>query len=203
MNRGKLKKRVQAVLLAVAFALTAVTGAGAATLVVSSDNLDFSQPLQVLSNPATTLQIGYDFNVYHNWLCVDLRGRSAQQSDSESLSLDTDTGIINDRITVLPSLDAGVRVKLAHGHVIPYLFSLLNYTTINSSFVSQDHRTSEDVSALGLRAGAGMDILLQTQTPAWLFNVDTGYQYLHVPLTNVGIVSLSGIFVSLGFGLSF
>ena len=197
-------KKIPLTILTASLILLALTGAKADTITFSSDNLDFSQPINVLSNPSTTMQLGYNFSLYHNWLCVDIRGRSAQQSDSEVLQVRKESGIMTDKITILPSLDAGVRVKMLDTYrVDPYIFSLVNYTMINSSLSYASHSTSENISALGFRAGIGADILFQTQLPSWLFNMDLGYQYLPVPVTGVGYISMNGIFMSIGFGLSF
>jgi hypothetical protein len=182
----------------------AATGVKAGTITLSSDNLNFSQPLNVLSDPATTFQLGYDFNVYHNFISMDLRGRTAQQSGSKTMMVNSGEGIAIDRITVMPSFDAGLRIKLVNNYPFsPYVFSLLNYTTISSTTDYADSPATSNTFAFGLRAGIGADILLSSQLPSWLFNIDIGYQYLPVTIAKIGGINMNGIFLSMGFGISF
>ena len=197
-------KKISAIAVIVFLLLMNVTKALAGTLTVSSDNLNFSQPLQVLSDPSTTLQLAYDFNIYHHFICMDLRGRTAQQSGNQTLQVNTGDDIAVDRITILPSFDAGVKIKLLNNYPLaPYVFSLINYTTLNATAENANGRTTSDISAFGLKAGMGMDILLSSQLPSWLFNVDMGYEYLPITLPAAGTINMNGIFLSLGFGLSF
>ncbi|MGB9735656.1 MAG: hypothetical protein ACP5JP_04315 [bacterium] len=171
------------------------------TIIFSSDNLNFSQPINVISDPSTTIQLGYNFPIYHNWLYADFRGRTPQQNSSEVITVNTGTSIATEKIAFMPSFDAGVRVRLKKDYpFVPYLFSLLNYTTVNLTTEYGTSSLSKDVSELGLRIGAGSDFQLSHRLPSWLFNIDTGYQYIPA---NVCSLSMNGIFFSLGFGLSF
>ncbi|MCL4557921.1 MAG: hypothetical protein M1491_04725 [Deltaproteobacteria bacterium] len=184
--------------------LLLAAGASADEVIVSSDNLNFSQPLTVLSNPSTTIQIGYNFNLYHKWLCMDIRGRTAQQSSSKTVPVNTPDGIAYDRLTVLPSIDTGIMIKLLNSyHVEPYVFSLFNLTMVNSSLMYEDYQTSSNIYALGLRTGFGGNILFGSRLPSFLLNTDMGYQYLPMATDNTGILTMDGIFVSMGFGISF
>jgi hypothetical protein len=197
-------KKISIIILILSATVLGATGVKAGTITLSSDNLNFSQPLSVLSDPTTTFQLGYDFNVYHNWLCMDLRGRTAQQSGSQTMVVNNGDGIALDRITVMPSFDAGVRVNLINNYPFdPYVFSLLNYTTISSTTGYADSSATSDISAFGFRAGIGTDVLMSSQLPSWLFNIDMGYQYLPVTIAKIGSINMNGIFLSMGFGLNF
>ena len=198
-------KRMSVVLMLTALVLAPyLRGARADTLIVSSNTFDFKQPLGVLSSAATTIQLDYNVNVYKDWLCAAFRGRTAQQSAGMSMPVDTGSSVATAKLTVLPSVDAGLMVKLMNATQInPYVFSLLNYTMLNSTISYADHQSSSDISAFGMRTGLGTNILLSTELPTWLFNVDMGYQYLPVTVSDVGNVDINGLFVNLGFGLSF
>ncbi len=179
-------------------------GAHADEVILSSENLDFAEPLNVLSDPSNTLQIDYDFDLYHKWLCMDIRGRTAQQSDSESAPVNVSGGVAYDRLTVLPSIDTGIKIRLFNTyHVEPYVFSLLNVTMINSSLTYQGNQTSTNIYAVGFRTGIGSNILFQSHLPSLLLNTDMGYQYLPVTTNSTGTLAMNGIFVSMGFGISF
>lgn len=135
---------------------------------------------------------------------MDIRGRTAQQSNSETMLASTPEGIVYDKITILPSIDTGIKVKLPNAYwITPYLFSLLNYTMINSSMTYQDSQTSNNYYAFGLRTGLGANILFESQIPSFLLNMDMGYQYLPVTIAKVGSINMNGLFMSIGFGLSF
>jgi hypothetical protein len=195
---------IKRIILMVLLGMLMCVNTNAEELVMSSDNLDFTEPLNVLSNPSTTIQMSYSFSLYRQWLCMDIRGRTAQQSNSETVFASTPAGIVYDKITILPSIDTGIRVKLPNAyHVEPYLFSLLNYTMINSSMTYQNYQTNNNMYALGLRTGLGMNILFGTQLPGLLLNMDMGYQYLPVTIAHVGNINMDGLFLSMGFGLSF
>ena len=197
-------KKISAIAVIVFLILMNVMNAKAGTLTVSSDNLNFSQPLHVLSDPSTTLQLAYDFNLYHHFICMDLRGRTAQQSGGQTIMVNTGDDIAVDRISILPSFDAGVKIKLLNNNLlVPYVFSLINYTTLSSTAENPNGRATSDISAFGLKAGMGMDVLLSSQLPSWLLNVDMGYEYLPITLPGAGNINMNGIFLSLGFGLSF
>ena len=187
------------------FIILAVTCyAKADTLTVSSESLDLTQSLNLLSNPSNTVQIGYSFNVYHQWLCVDLRWRTAQTSNSETFNIENDSGIMNDTITILPSIDTGLRFQIIrYAHVQPYMFSLLNYTIISSSTSVQNQQANQNLLVIGLRTGIGTNFLLASNEPSFLLNMDMGYQYLSPIIPGVGNVNLSGVFLNFGFGYSF
>ncbi len=196
-------KKISIIMVILSATVLGATGVKAGTITLSSDNLNFSQPLSVLSDPSTTFQLGYDFNVYHNWLCMDLRGRTAQQS-GQTIMVNNGEGVAVDRITVMPSFDAGVRVNPISNYPFdPYVFSLLNYTTISSTTGYTDSTATSDSSAFGFRAGIGADVLMSSQLPSWLFNIDMGYQYLPVTIAKIDSIHMNGIFLSMGFGLSF
>jgi len=195
-------KRVSLIgIMVMCFSLINLTMSKADTITFSSDNLNFSQPINLLSDPATTIQLGYNFPIYRSWLCMDIRGRTAQQNAGNSTIVDNGTVITTNKINLLPSFDAGVRIKFSKDYPFdPYVFSLLDYTTYNLTSEYTNVAISKNISVLGFRVGAGTNILLSHDLPAWLFNIDTGYQYLPA---NVASFDPDGVFLSMGFGLSF
>ncbi len=197
-----MKKQIFITVLLIILILPAAAEADSVT--VSSNNLDFSQPLSVLADPATSLQIGYDFNIYHDFIALDLRARTAQQAGTGTVTMNRGEGIAADKVTILPSLDAGFRIKLLQGFPFkPYLFSLLDYMIINSTTDFVNNLSTSNSAVFGLKTGVGTDILLSSQSPRWLFNLDSGYQYVPDVRSGISSLTMNSFFLSMGFGLGF
>ncbi len=198
-----MKKQTVMLILLIALLLP-VTGAQAGSITCSSNNLNFSQPLSVLTDPETTLQVGYDFNIYHDIISMDLRAHTAQQAGTGPIVVNNGGDIAADKVTILPSFDAGIRVKLLDGYSFkPYVYSLLDSMIVNSTTSYANSLSTSNSVVFGLKAGMGTDILLGSQSPRWLFNLDTGYQYVPDMLSGISRLNMDELFLSLGFGLSF
>lgn len=192
---------VRNIVIIMIFYSTFICQAKADTITFSSNNLNFSQPINLISDPSTTIQLGYNFPLYQNWLYMDLRGRTAQQNDSKIVTVNSGTSIVTEKISFMPSFDAGVRIQIKKNNsFLPYLFSLLDYTTVNLTSELNNTSVSEDISNLGLKIGFGTDLRLDNDSKGWLFNIDTGYQYIPTHICNTNI---NGMFFNIGFGLNF